>query len=177
MSTKYQDQRPADTGKWAEIALVVVVVLAAWPALLLAVVARLCIKRAGYPQWLWIGAACFGMAGAIFLYLRADIYPLFRAELRDVVPLFLHFNKTSIIRLLLAAWPVWVRSLLVFPLVAALMEFFSPKTLQGQLFAQEQKRLERQERKRRRAARKVRKSPDQINGQGVLGVLIEDTPR
>ncbi len=177
MTTENQDQRPADTGKWAEIALVVVVLLAAWPALLLAVVARLCIKRASHPQWLWISAACFGLAGAIFLYLRADIYPLFRVELRDVIPLFLHFNRVFLTRLLLAAWPVWVRSLLIFPLVAALMEFFSPRNLQEQLFAQERRRVAGQERKRRQAARKVRKAPDQINGQGVLGVLIEDTPR
>ncbi len=177
MSTENQDQHHEATGKLAEIALVVVVLLAAWPALLLAVVARLCIKRASHPHWLWIGAACFGLAGAIFLYLRADIYPLFRVELSDVIPLFLHFNRVSLIRWLLAAWPVWVRSLLVFPLVAALMEFFSPRNLQGQLFAQERKRLEGQERKRRQAARKVRKAPDQINGQGVFGVLIEDTQR
>ena len=177
MTTENQDQRPTDVGRWAEIVLIVVVMLAAWPALLLAVFARLCIKRASHPQPLWIGAACLGLAGAIFLYLRADIYPLFRVELSDVVPLFLHFNRVSLTRLLLAAWPVWVRSLLVFPLVAALMEFFSPRNLQGQLFAQERKRLAGQEHKRRQAARKVRKTPDQINGQAVLGVLIEDTPR
>jgi hypothetical protein len=172
-----RDTHPVVAGKWAEIALVVVVLLAAWPDLLLAVVARLCIKRVSHPQWLWIGAACLGMAGAIFLYLHADIYPLIRAELSDVVLLFLHFNRVSLTRFLLAAWPVWVRSLLIFPLVAALMEFFSPKNLQEQLFAQERKRIARQERKRRQAARKVRRAPDQINGQGVLGVLIEDTPR
>ena len=177
MTTENRDQRPTDVGRWAEIALIAVILLAAWPALLLAVVARLCIKRASHPQWLWIGAACLGLAGAIFLYLRADIYPLFRVELSDVVLLFLHFNRTSIIHLLLAAWPVWVRSLLNFPLVAALMEFFSPKNLQEQLFAQERTHVARQERKRRQAARKVRKAPDQINGHGVLGVLIEDTQR
>jgi len=81
------------------------------------------------------------------LYLRADIYPLFRVELRDVIPLFLHFNRVFLTRLLLAAWPVWVRSLLIFPLVAALMEFFSPRNLQEQLFAQERRRVAGQERK------------------------------
>ena len=177
MSTEDQDQHHTDMGRWAEIALVVVVLLAAWPALLLAVVARLCIKRASHPQWLWIGATCFGLAGAIFLYLRADIYPLFRVELSDVVLLFLYFSRVSLTRLLLAAWPVWVRSLLIFPLIAVLMEFFSPKNLQEQLFAQERRRLSRQERKRRQAARKVRKAPAQVNGQGVFGVLIDDTPR
>jgi hypothetical protein len=177
MRNANDDRHHATAYEWVEIALVVIVLLAAWPALLLAVVARVCIKRASHPQWLWISAACFGLVGAIFLYLRADMYLLFRVELSDVVLLFLHFNRTSVIHLLLAAWPVWVRSLLVFPLVAALMEFFSPKNLQEQLFAKERRRLVGQERKRRRAVRKARKAPDQINGQGVLGVLIEDTQR
>lgn len=177
MSTTNQDQHHADTIKWAEIVLIVVVLLAAWPALLLAVVARLCIKRASHPHWLWIGAICLGLTGAVFLYFRTNIYPLFRVELSDAILLCLHFNRAFLMRLLFAAWPVWVHTLLLFPLVAALVEFFSTGDLQGQLFAQEQRRSARQERKRRQAARKVRKAPDQINGQGVLGVLIEDTPR
>jgi hypothetical protein len=177
MGNHNHDRHQPAAYEWPGIALVVVLLLAAWPNLLLAVMARLYIRRASHPYWWWAGAVCLGLAGAFLLYLHGDIYPLFRVELRDAVSLFVNFNRASIMRLLLAAWSVWLRSLLVFPLVAALMEFFSPKNLQEQLFAQERRRIARRERRRRRAARDVRKSPDQINGQAVLGVLIEDPPK
>jgi hypothetical protein len=70
--------------------------------------------------------------------------------------------------------PLWERSVLVFPWCILLAELFSKRSLQSDLLTQERRRRAWQARQSRRAARKAAKAPDQINGQAVLGVLIDD---
>ncbi|SRR5581483_6374490 len=172
MSTENQPRSGKDTK--LEMLLVAVGLLLAWPALIMAYVTRLIIKRTRHAHLYWLLVGGLGLAGALLLYLRANIYPLVLTESRDIAPLVFHLNGTTILRFLSDAWPVWAWSMCVFPWLALLIELLSPRSLGEHLLAQEKRRRARLARKSKRAARKVRKAPEQINGKGVLGILIEN---
>lgn len=161
--------------KELEVFLVLASVIVAWPALLLGTIARWQIKqRTTDPFPYWIGAGAVGALGAIVLITWENPYPFLLLVLHDLVPLVMQIGMPTITHFLHDAIPVWERSILVFPWFLLLIELFSPKNLQASLLAQERRRRAIQASKSKRAARKARNAPNQINGKGVLGVLIDN---
>ena len=170
-----QEQHEQDKSKGLEMFLLFFVIVIAWPALLLGAVTRWQIKqRTTNPFPYWIGAGAVGAIGAMVLVTRENPYPFLLVVLHDLVPLFVQIGIPTLKHFLLDALPLWTRSVLVFPWLALVLELFSPKNLQATLLAQERQRRTIQTRKSRRAARRAVNAPDQINGKGVLGVLIEN---
>ncbi len=173
MSTENQPRQNQNT--LFEIGLLLVVVVLAWPALLLGAITRLGIKNGTTnAQLSWVLTGIFGGACALFLYLYVNPYLFLLVLFHDVAPLFLHIGGVTFRRFLVDALPVWERSVLLFPLCALVIELFSHTSLEQTLLSQERQRQARQTQKSKQSAIKVRKAPDHINGKGVLGALIED---
>jgi hypothetical protein len=155
--------------------LLFVALLVAWPALLLAVLARWYIKQhSTNPALYWIGAGVLGALGALLLATRANPYPLFQLVIDDLVELALPKSPITFTHFLGDALPLWERSLLVFPWLTLLLELFGTTSLQTTLLTQERRRREIQTKKSQRAARKATNAPDQLNGNAVLGALIDN---
>ncbi len=175
MNTNNDTQRSRGTEElWLHVVLFLCTMLLAWPALFVGFLLRAVLKQSTNPRLHWLLATGLGLSAAAFLYLRGNIYPLVLAEANHVVPLILHTSGATVMQLLTSAWPVWFRSILLSPLVAALIEFFSAKSLEVRLLTQERQRRSRQQRTSHQAARRVRKAPTQIHGQAVFGAVIED---
>jgi hypothetical protein len=64
---------------------------------------------------------------------------------------------------------------LLIPWSSVLIDLFIPRQLSQTLLTQEHQRRAIQTRHSRQAARRAIHAPDQINGKGVLGVLVEQT--
>ncbi|HLI87873.1 MAG TPA: hypothetical protein VKV37_04220 [Ktedonobacteraceae bacterium] len=170
-------QSPSSQGsdKGIELFVLVICLLVAWPAVLLGLIARGLIKRhtiAPFPYW--IGAGALGALGTIVLLTRLNPSPFVPIVEQDLVALLLHLSMATFLHFVYGVLPLWERSVLVFPWCILLAELFSKRSLQSDLLTQERRRRAWQARQSRRAARKAAKAPDQINGQAVLGVLIDD---
>ncbi len=173
MSQDQQNRQGND--KRLEMVLLLVGVLLAWPAFLLGALSRQIIKRRDDDPFIyWLGASILGTVGAWVLYRYENPYPFFVTLSYDIVPLILHLSVKTGAHFALDALPLWERSTLLFPWVTLLIEFFTPKSLQDTLLAQERKRRAVQRQKSKRAARLAQKAPDFLNGQGVLGTLIDN---
>ena len=170
-----ENQSKQESSKGVDVFLLLVCVVIAWPALLVGVVVRWQIKhRCTDPSPYWIGAAAIGACGALLLVTRENPYPFLLRAVNDITPLLLQMGSGTLTRFVLDIAPVWERSVLVFPWLMLVLELFSPKNLQATLLAQERHRRAMQARKSTHAARRVHKAPDQINGKGVLGALIDN---
>ena len=169
-----QQNRP-DNDKRLEVALLLISALLAWPAFLLGATSRQLIKRhTDDPFLFWIGAGVLGAIGAWVLYRYENPYPFFLTLSYDIAPLVLHLSGKTVAHFALDALPLWERSILLFPWLTLLIELFTPTSLEDTLRAQERKRRTIQRQKSKRAARLARKAPDFLNGQGVLGTLIDN---
>jgi hypothetical protein len=170
-----ENQPKQENSKGLDIFLVLVCVVIAWPALLVSVVVRWQIKRqCTDPSPYWIAAAAIGACGALLLVTRENPYPFLLRAASDITPLLLQMDSGTLTRFVRDLLPVWERSVLVFPWLMLVLELFSPKNLQATLLAQERRRRAIQTSKSTHAARRIRKAPDQINGKGVLGALIDN---
>jgi hypothetical protein len=170
-----ENQPKQENSKGLDIFLVLVCLVIAWPALLVSVVARWQIKHhCTDPSPYWIGAAAIGACGALLLVTRENPYPFLLRAISDSTPLLLQMNRRTLLHFVLDIAPVWERSVLVSPWLMLVLELFSPKNLQATLLAQERHRRTMQANKSKYAAHRIRKAPDQINGKGVLGALIDN---
>jgi hypothetical protein len=170
-----QSQTSHGNDKGIELLVLFVCLLVAWPAVLLGVIARGLIKQhTTEPFPYWIGAGVLGAIGALFLAIRANPYPLVLVVTHDLVPLVLHLSMATFMHLVHDALPLWERSLLIFPWCVLLIELFSPRNLQSDLRAGERRRRAIQAKQSQSAARRAASAPDQINGQAVLGALIDN---
>jgi len=175
MSMNMNQQSKQDDSKSLEMILLLVSIIIAWPALLLGVVLRWQIKqRVIEPFPYWMGAGVLGTLGTYWLASHANPYPLFLMMIHDIIPLVSHFGRSTLLRVMFDALPLWERSLLVCPWIVLVLELFSPKNLQAHLLAQERERRAIQTRKSKRAARRVVKAPTLINGKGVFGAVIDN---
>ena len=160
---------------WLEMALLLICLVLAWPAFLLGALSRQIIKHhTNDPFLFWIGAAIVGTVGAWVLYRYENPYPFLLTLSDDIVPLVLHLSIKTAGHFAFDALPLWERCTLLFPWVTLLIELFTPKSLQDTLLVQERKRRALQHHKSKRAARLAQKAPDFLNGQGVLGTLIDN---
>lgn len=174
MSTEKNQTGESDSSRF-KIVLLLIAAVIAWPALLFGAVVRLLIKqRTTNPQPYWILASLLSVVGCLFFYIYGNPYPFLLALFHNVVPLLFHLDNTTLRGFFLELLPLWERSVLLFPLCTLVIELFSPKSLEQTLLAHERQRKARQVQKSKQTARKLRKAPNQINGKGVLGALIED---
>jgi len=168
-------QSPQENNRGLEMLLLLLGLVMAWPAFVLGAIARLLIKHhttESYPYW--IGAGILGALGTVFLCTRANPYPFVLTLSQDIVPLVVHISGTTLTNFVHDAFPLWVRSVLVFPLCTLLFEWFGTTSLETTLLAKEKQRQVIQVKKSQHATRKVRKAPDHINGKAVLGALIDN---
>jgi hypothetical protein len=170
-----ENQSKQESSKGLDLFLMLVCLVIAWPALLLSVVVRWQIKhRCTDPSPYWIGAAAIGACGALLLVTRENPYPFLLTAANDITPLLLQTSSATLTRFVRDCIPLWERGVLVFPWLMLALELFSPKNLQATLLAQERHHRAMQASKSKHAARRVHNAPDQINGKGVLGALIDN---
>jgi hypothetical protein len=169
-----ENQSRQESTKGLELFLLLACLVIAWPALFLGVIARWQINRTTEPYPYWIGAGIVGVLSIMLLITRTNPYPVLLTVMNDLEPLVLHLSAPTISHFLRDAIPMWERSILVFPWLVLGLELFLPKNLQATLLAQERHHQVIQAHKSRRAARNARKAPNQINGKGVLGALIDN---
>jgi hypothetical protein len=175
MSTRTNDQPRRDEDLWFEALIILVAILMVWPAVLLGLVVRFLVKwKAPDPLPYWLGAGILGGIGVWFLCTHANPYPLLLVALPDLAPLAIHPGIATLTHFVKDAFPLWERSLLLFPWCTLLLEFFGPKNLQARLLANERQRKASQEKKGRRAARRATRAPDQLHGRAILGALIDN---
>jgi hypothetical protein len=174
MSTEKPPEHSGDDQSVIKVLLLVGTVIA-WPALFLALLFHLLMKQQTRNQHLfWISAGILGLGGVAWLFARANPSPFLLQAWSDFPSLISHWSKTTAFHLLRDLLPLWERSVLLFPICLLMMELFRPKNLQASLLAQERQHRTIQVRKSKRATHRARKAPDQINGKGVLGVLIDN---
>jgi len=172
---KENKQSPQENNRGLEMFLLFLGMVIVWPAFVLGAIARLLIKHHTTEQYpYWIGAGMLGALGTVFLCTRANPYPFVLTLSQDIVPLAVHVSGTTLMNFVHDAFPLWTRSVLVFPLCTLALELFGIKSLETTLLAKEQQRRVIQVKKSQHAARKVRKAPDHINGKAVLGALIDN---
>lgn len=157
-----------------KIAFAIVVMLVAWPALLLAFLLHRAIRQFVPSLMLTLVTGIVGIGALYLLFQWLDPLPLFQVELADAGGLLSHHSIADVSHFFSVAFPVWLRGLLVSPLIVAGMEVLQPTNLERELLLKEKQRHTRLARRARKAIGKARNAPDEIDGQAILGILIDN---
>ena len=159
------------------VGVVLVVGVLAWPPILLGSIVRLVLKRRDPPPpiivWvllgllglggLWLSVAVLGYVH-VFVTMTHAIQPSSRWSWGGAVQFALH-DLT----------PLWLESVLITPLCAAMLELVLPKSVEQRLLTQDRDEQAREVRAATHAKRKLERLPAQVNGQAVIGVVIHST--
>lgn len=143
--------------------LIAGLLLFAWPAALLGLL--LWRLLAGRAWWLWLPVLVLGVGLAWVFWLHDPLGQLQTLTLA----LDIHHLQRS----LMQAFPWWTTTTLLGPLLAGAIELFRPRTAQERLLQEQAKHEAQHRRASQRARRAMRKVPDTIKGDGVLGRIIE----
>lgn len=168
------NQSPQPTTRGLDLFFILIGLLLAWPAMFVSFLIHWSLKR--HPSWqasTRISAAILGALGALVL-TRTTPVPIALTAFHALESLIVHRENSMLLLFLQDALPVWERTLLVFPWGILLLDLVLPKSLQATLMEEERQRRRRQVQRSRHAARKALKAPQQINGKGVLGAVIDN---
>lgn len=165
-----QQTRSPETWPFTALVFAVALVLA-WPALFLGLLIGLGGKHWSFPRLVWIGLAGAGLAGGWLLCMQVGTAAVLHTMIQHIPPFATWLHLDTVRAFLPYFVPLWLRSLLLTPLLALAIHLF-PQRMEEQLLRQERDRISRQERASRKAQRRLRHVPDQIKGQAVLGAII-----
>jgi MFS family permease len=153
----------------------ILLIFACFGMLVGALLARI-IGRRPWSLYAWVALGVLGAIATLYVYYDADLVHVLMLQVRTAYATLshLHFNVTL---LWSVTWPVWLRTLCIAPFVGIVLTLFRPSSPENQLLApvrQLQARLSRSSRRAGRKTRRPEKVPDQVDGQAVLGVPIDE---
>jgi len=180
----YRSSSLASSGiGWSVILIMsLVAVVLALPALALGMVLQRLTSARPWSFPLWFVLTLIG-AGLLFYLSTHGLDRMITAQLTDYVLAIKRHHadiaQWNISRLWSETWPVWVRTLVVTPIIALwrTLEAGGNSDSASFLHQQEWKRQRRVARSKSRASRRTHhpeRIPDAVNGQMVIGVSIDD---
>jgi len=180
----YRSSSLASSGiGWSVILIMsLVAVVLALPALALGMVLQRLTSARPWSFPLWFVLTLIG-AGLLFYLSTHGLDRMITAQLTDYVLTIKRHHadiaQWNISRLWSETWPVWVRTLVVTPIIALwrTLEAGGNSDSASFLHQQEWKRQRRVARSKSRASRRTHhpeRIPDAVNGQMVIGVSIDD---
>lgn len=140
-----------------------------------ALLARL-IGRRPWSLYVWIPLGLLGALAALYVYYDAALVQVMALQIRTAYTTLSHLQFNAGL-LWSVTWPVWLRTLCIAPFVGIVLVFSQRQSPENQLLApirQLQARLVRAKRAAWRKTRRPGKVPDQVDGQAVLGVPINE---
>ena len=167
---------------WIVLVGVILALVLALPALVLGIVLARLTRGKRWAVPLWLGLAIPGL-GLFALFIWHGFEPLFIAQLAEVVR-DARLHQADLLqwdraRLWSETWPVWLRTGVLAPVIAAwrLLSAHMHSVGATSLRAQEQNRQQavaRAQRTATRRLRRLRRLPDAVHGQLFIGISIED---
>lgn len=147
--------------------------LLAWPPLLLGVILRLMLKHREFPLIVWFLVGFLGLGGLWLIIAHTGYIRSFQTMTKAILPSTRWSWNGAVQFAIHYMTPLWLDSLLVTPLCAALLELLLPKSLEERLLAQDRDEQAKHERATKRAKRKLQRLPAHIKEQAVIGVVVK----
>lgn len=140
-----------------------------------ALLARL-IGRRAWSLYAWLPLGLLGALATLYVYYKAALVQVMALQIRTAYMTLSHL-QFNVGLLWSVTWPVWLRTLCIAPFVGLVLVLTQRQSPENQLLApihQLQARLLRASRRAWRKTRRPEKVPDELDGQAVLGVPIDE---
>lgn len=172
---KQQQRQTPESSMFEESIIVACVLLAlcalVWTALLIAFLVHLCTRNRVQQPLLWLVMFLLGIGGGWLWFMVFHTLPYITSTIDDVVRMIQHSNIQGW-RIVHDLVPIWMRSLLLFPLCVLVIDLLRPISLETRLRQRSQQQQAIRKQQSQRARRNVRTCPEIRKGKAVLGIVI-----